>query len=254
MTAALDRAAFIKPVAHRGWHGPVTGAVENTAPAFEAALVRGLGVECDLRRTADDKPVVFHDADLGRLIDEAGALAERREADATRLVYRGTTDTILRFEEFLELAGGRGPLLVEIKSDWRPMPTAYLANIAAAASRYQGPLALMSFDPEILIAMRQLAPHVPRGLVSGLDTEGVWAKSGIDAQRAFDLSHLLSWRDVDPSLVAYHVSSLPTPVTRFVRSVFETILYAWTVRTKEQFEHARAWADAPIFEGPLPGR
>ena len=46
----LDREAFLRPIAHRGLHGPPGGgAIENTVRAFDAAILRGYGIECDLR-------------------------------------------------------------------------------------------------------------------------------------------------------------------------------------------------------------
>ena len=57
----LDRAAFLRPIAHRGLHDHLQGRIENTAPAFEAALERGYGIECDVRPAAGGLPVVFHD-------------------------------------------------------------------------------------------------------------------------------------------------------------------------------------------------
>ncbi len=44
-----DRAAFLKPIAHRGLHDAAKGIIENTVPAFEAAMARGYGIECDVR-------------------------------------------------------------------------------------------------------------------------------------------------------------------------------------------------------------
>ena len=33
-----DRSAFLKPIAHRGLHDAAKGIIENTVPAFEAAI------------------------------------------------------------------------------------------------------------------------------------------------------------------------------------------------------------------------
>jgi glycerophosphoryl diester phosphodiesterase len=52
--------------AHRGLHHGA-GFPENSLLAFAAALELGAGIECDLRLTADDQILVFHDADAWRL-------------------------------------------------------------------------------------------------------------------------------------------------------------------------------------------
>src|SRR5215212_4293301 len=52
--------------AHRGLHYG-SQFPENSLIAFAAALELGCGIECDLRLTADDQVVVFHDADALRI-------------------------------------------------------------------------------------------------------------------------------------------------------------------------------------------
>ena len=67
-----DRSAFLKPIAHRGLHDAAKGIIENTVPAFEAAIARGYGIECDVRPAACATPMVFHDLTLERLIEGEG--------------------------------------------------------------------------------------------------------------------------------------------------------------------------------------
>src|SRR3954471_1038869 len=52
--------------AHRGLHSG-TAFPENSLIAFAAALEFGAGIECDLRLTADDHILVFHDPDALRI-------------------------------------------------------------------------------------------------------------------------------------------------------------------------------------------
>src|SRR6185295_20405742 len=51
---------------HRGLHYG-SEFPENSLIVFAAALEFGAGIECDLRLTADNRIVVFHDADAWRL-------------------------------------------------------------------------------------------------------------------------------------------------------------------------------------------
>src|SRR5437763_6436126 len=48
--------------AHRGLHFG-SAVPENTLAAFSAAIDFGAGIECDIRLTADDEMIIFHDAD-----------------------------------------------------------------------------------------------------------------------------------------------------------------------------------------------
>ena len=249
----LDRATFVKPIAHRGLHDTTTGLIENTAPAFEAGLARGFGVECDLQPAADGTPFVFHDETLDRLMDATGRIDARTPAEIAALRYRGSTERILSFAEFLERAAGRGPLLVEIKSEWMPPRREFLAKIAKLAKSYKGPLALMSFDPGVMAEMATLAPNVPRGIVSGVYAGPGWDVETLGAVRAERLTHLLESRAAAPSFYAYDVKALPTPVTRYVREVQGVALFTWTVRSAADRAAAKQWADAAIFEGDPPG-
>jgi glycerophosphoryl diester phosphodiesterase len=249
----LDRAAFIKPIAHRGLHDKATGVIENTASAFAAGLARGLGVECDLQPAADGTPFVFHDATFDRLLDTTGRVDARTPSEIAALRYRSTPERVLSFAEFLELAAGRGPLLVEIKSEWAPPQADFLRKITALAASYKGPLALMSFDPAVMAVCAALAPHVPRGIVAGVYAGPGWDVETLGVARAERLTHLLDSRAAKPSFYAYDVKALPTPVTRYVRDVQGLPLFTWTVRTADDRAIASKWADAAIFEGEVAG-
>lgn len=244
-------AAFLKPIAHRGLHDPARGRVENTTAAFEAAIDRGYGIECDVRPAACGTPIVFHDETLARLVDSPEALRLVDAAALRRLRYRDNSP-VVELGALLELVAGREPLLVEIKSEWEAPDPRFLNSIAALSTAYRGPIALMSFDPAVMAAVKELAPGIPRGMVSGLYEGEGWWRDKIDDKRAFALSHFLESRPVAPDFYAYDVKALPTPVTRFVREVLGLPLFTWTVRTAEQRKTAERWADVPIFEGYEP--
>ncbi len=248
----FDRSQFIRPIAHRGLHDASAGLLENTAPAFRAGLARGYGLECDLRPAADGTPFVFHDDRLDRLVDASGPFEIRTPGELSSLRYRGQSAHILTYAEFLELASGRVPLLVEIKSEWDAPDPRFLKSIAEQSLAYRGPLALMSFDPAVIIVMKELAPSLPRGIISGHYEGPHWWPDKIDAERAFRLTHCLESGPAELSFIAYDINALPTPVTRFARDVMGLPLFTWTVRTEAQLQRAATWAAAPIFEGCTP--
>lgn len=248
----LDPKTYFRPIAHRGLHTAAKGIIENTAPAFEAAIAHVYGIECDLQPLADGTPMVFHDSTIDRLIDGRGPIDKLGRADVKKLRYRGQDTRIISFADFLDLVDGRVPLLVEIKSDWEPANKKFLKAIATIAQPYKGPLALMSFDPVVMAQMRDLAPKVPRGIVSGVYKGEGWWLDRLSAERAYRLTHLLECGPVQPSFISYHVKALPTPVTRFLREGLGMPLFCWTVRTAAERKIAAEWADAPTFEGYLP--
>ncbi len=244
---------FLRPIAHRGLHDAASGRIENTAPAFEAAITRGFGIECDLRPARDGTPFVFHDSTLDRLVDAKGPITDWNAAQLSALRYRGQSIPIITYGDLLQMVAGQVPLLVEIKSDWDEPDRAFLTAVAALSLAYQGSIALMSFDPAVITALRDLATGIPRGIVSGIYDGPGWWSDKIDVSRAERLRHCLEAGPAEPSFIAYHVDDLPTPVTRFAREVMRMPVFAWTIRTEAQLQHARAWADAPIFENCDPG-
>jgi glycerophosphoryl diester phosphodiesterase len=249
----LDRGGFLRPIAHRGLHDASRGLIENTAGAFDAAIAKGYGIECDLRPAASGLPVVFHDETLERLTESSGALSALGPGELASVRFKGGSTTgIQTFADFLAQLGGHVPLLVEVKSEWGPPDAAFVGEIARLASAYRGPLALMSFDPAVMTALKALAPAVPRGIVSGSykNPDGTqWWADKLTEPRAFDLSQLLESGPATPDFFAYHVKSLPSPITRFAREVMGLPLFTWTVRSDEDRLIAAQWADAAIFEG-----
>lgn len=248
----LDRAAFLRPIAHRGLHDARHGVIENTGPAFEAAIAANYGIECDVRPIKGSVPVVFHDETLNRLIKGRGPLSGVKEKELKSLHYRVGGSTILTLSDLIDLVAGRVPLLIEIKSEWQPPDQDFLANIASLVSGYRGPIALMSFDPAVMAAVRSLAPSIPRGIVSGSYSASGWWSRKISRKRAAGLRNFLESGPASPDFYAFQVDALPTPVTEYARQVSGLPLFTWTVRTAKQRRTAEAWADAMIFEGFRP--
>lgn len=246
-----DMTPFLRPIAHRGLHNRARGIVENSASAARAAIAKGYGIECDVRAGADGLPLVFHDDNLSRLIGVSGALSSVSADDLSRYTYAGTSERIITLEDLLDIVEGQVPLLVEIKSEWDAPNREFLQSIAVQASRYRGPIAVMSFDPAVIEPFCEFAPFVPRGIVSGSYGENWW-DGKLSPERKANLRDLLESRNADPDFYAYEVGALPTPVTRFAREALGLPLFTWTVRTNEDKARALDWADAPIFEGYEP--
>jgi glycerophosphoryl diester phosphodiesterase len=245
----LDRAAFLRPIAHRGWHDKAKGRLENTAPAFRAAIEKGYGIECDLQGAADGTPMVFHDAKLDRLVEASGPISAYAAGSLTGLRYRGQDERILSFGELLDLVGGRVPLLVEVKRNGSPHP-GLLESIARLASAYKGPIALMSFDRGIVTALGGLAPAVPRGPVIGGRQLIASLLAGRRRRRENPAAARL-FASAPEGVAFYAVEVKLAAVARawMSRRGHDLPLFTWTVRTPRQRARAARWADAPIFEG-----
>src|SRR6478672_10897644 len=146
--------------AHRGLHYG-SGFPENSLIAFAAALEKGCGIECDLRLTADNKVVVFHDADCMRICGSPLRVGRSRWADLSRL--RVGEHPMPTLESLLSVVGGRVPLLLEVKVEgdiWR-----WAAPLKSSFRGYEGAFGVMSFDPRLSRLMKTNMPQVRRGLV-----------------------------------------------------------------------------------------
>jgi glycerophosphoryl diester phosphodiesterase len=236
-----------RPIAHRGYHDRAAGRIENTGAAFAAAIARGFAIECDVRLTADDEVVVFHDDLLDRLTEETGRVDARPLGALRSMKLTGTDDRIPTLADLLDQVSGRVPIFVELKGTWnndRRLDQAVADQLTA----YAGPVAVMSFDPASMRAMGDLAPHIPRGMLGDRFDEKAAGGKLTPLQR-FALRHLLAAATIAPQFVAYDVNALPANAPLLLRHTFGTPLLTWTVRTPEQRAIAARWADQIIFEG-----
>lgn len=237
-----DKVAWLSGVdyAHRGLHG--AGLPENSPAAFAAAIARGMGIECDVQRSADGQAMVFHDGTLDRLTGETGPVAERSAAELGKIALSGGTDTIPSLRQLLDQIDGRVPLLIEIKSrrnGFRRTSALCLA-VRRELEGYQGHVAIMSFDPRVVRWFADHSPLTVRGLV--MTEENDKALAGMIRRRLY----LYRAR---PEFLAYDVRDLPSRFAAAQRRRGLPLL-TWTVRSAELRERAAIHADAPIAEGP----
>jgi glycerophosphoryl diester phosphodiesterase len=237
-----------RPVAHRGLHDRAI--VENTLAAAKAATEAGYSIEVDLQLTADNEVVVFHDDTLDRLTGSKGPLAARSLAELKELAVGGTSERIPTLQELLDLIAGRTPLVLELKSDWNG-DERLSQRTAEVLEAYSGPVACMSFDPQILMVLQKYAPGLPRGIVAERyydDPE--WGAA--TRQQKFSLGNLLHIPRTKPHFVAYSVRDLPALAPLAARHLIGMKLLTWTVRTEADRKKARLWANQMIFEGFRP--
>lgn len=236
-----------RPVAHRGLHDAGRGIVENTMSAFAAAVRRGYAIECDLQISADGEAMVFHDLTLDRLTEDRGRLDQRTAAELERVPFRSTSDRMPRLAHLLREIAGRVPLVIELKSHWDGSAALARRSLDVLGG-YGGPFALMSFDPDIVEAVRALAPGVVRGIVADRVTEPSYA--ALDVTRRLELRHLRHLDRTRPHFLAYDVDGLPSAAARAFRHAGLPVI-CWTVTGADMASRARRYADQITFEGFL---
>lgn len=231
----LDR-LIARPFAHRGLHGG--GIVENSRAAFEAAIAGGWGIELDVQASRDGRAFVFHDYELDRLTPARGRLAEASGAELEGIRLRGTDEAIPPLEEVLALIDGQAGLLIEVKSPGRRVDALSRA-VAEAIRDYGGPVAVMSFNPEIGRWFARHSPSTLRGLVV---TENGRRWRGTIAR------HAALWRS-RPHFLAYDIRDLPSRFAARQRARGLKLL-TWTCRSDDDRATAARHADQIIFERP----
>lgn len=146
-------------IAHRGASAERP---ENTLASFRRALaLEADGIELDVHVTRDGVPVVFHDPALRRLTGAPGHIARKTWAELRPLRVRGGNEPIPRLVDVLRLTRGLAVVQVELKSG--PVAPVIRAIKAAHASEW---VILASFDARLVAAARDLAPAIPRMLIS----------------------------------------------------------------------------------------
>ena len=239
-----------RPVAHRGLHDRARGIIENMPGAALAAIDGNFAIECDIQLTTDGEAMVHHDDALGRLTEGAGALLGLSSSALKEIRFKDTSERMMSLADLCILVRGRVPIVVEVKSHFDG-DRRLVKRMAEVLTSYSGPVAGISFDPDQVVALRQMLPELPRGIVAQRHySETDWPEA-TPAQRA-SMRHLEHALRTQPHFVAYWVNDLPAAAPWIARHIFGLPLLTWTVRTAEQRTRARQYADQMIFEGFQP--
>jgi glycerophosphoryl diester phosphodiesterase len=244
---------FARPIAHRGLHDAARGIIENSRSAFEAAIAGGYAIECDVQLSSDGVPFIFHDDDFDRLTSVRGPSDARPIAEVQALVLTGSSagEAPQRFTEFLDQVAGRTLLQIELKQQRGATATRTLAaSVADALKSYRGPCTLESFDPNLIVALREQGVAAPIGIITYGYDEPEW-DSSLAGWKKLVLRHLLHWPRTRFDFISCRDVSLNLPAVRLFRGMGMPVT-SWTIKTPQQAASALAHADQIVFEGFLP--
>ncbi|MEQ3625794.1 MAG: glycerophosphodiester phosphodiesterase family protein [Celeribacter sp.] len=248
----LPDAFLSRPLAHRGLHDRAAGRIENAPASFAAAVEAGYGIELDLQLSADGVAMVFHDAQLDRLTRETGPVAARTAEELTRIALTDSSDTIPTLAQVLAQVAGQVPLLIELKDQdgaFGPDTGALEQATAAALRGYDGPVAVMSFNPHSVTAMARLSPDVPRGLTT-CAFDGDEAER-LSPARLSQLRRIASYEGSASSFVSHDSRDLTGRAVSRLRDEGQPIL-CWTIRSEAEARAVAGLADNITFEGFRP--
>lgn len=248
MTNTLPEAFLRLPIAHRAYHDLASGRPENGPSAIDAAVAAGYGIEIDLQLSSDGEALVFHDYDLDRLTGATGPVSalSAAEANATPLTGGAPQDTIPTLAQVLDRVAGRVPLLIELKDQSQGAGIGPLeAATARALEGYNGPVAVMSFNPDSVAEMARLAPEIPRGLTTCDFDPREWP---LDEDTC---AYLRGIPDIDRTgsvFISHHHTDLVHPRVQELRDAGLAI-FCWTIRSPEEEAAARRIVHNITFEG-----
>jgi len=242
-----ERLRFItaRPIAHRGLHDVSRGIVENTASAFAGAIAQGYAIECDLQLTRDGEAVVFHDDHLERLTEGRGMVKDLTVAEMRGLAIRRSQDRVQTLGELLAQVKGQVPLVIEIKSHWDGDQRLARRALEVLES-YCGPHCLMSFDPDVVEAVRRISPDTIRGIVAERAFDSYYDALPFRTQmelRCF--SHVSRTR---PDFVSFSFDELPWAPVSALRAAGMPVI-SWTIRSPGEAWTALRHSDQVTFEG-----
>jgi glycerophosphoryl diester phosphodiesterase len=238
-----------RPIAHRGLHDRRRGRVENSLAAARAALAGDYAIECDVRLSRDGKIIVFHDNSLLRLCGVAAKVVDLDAAALLRTKFSDSDETVASLDQLLATVAGATPLIIEMKSDFSGN-VQLAAALAAALADYVGPVAVKSFDPALVAALRAAQPAFPLGIVAQADyADDEWA--GLTADQRFGLSRFTHAAQTRPDFLSWRALDLPQPAVELLRACAAMPVMTWTIRTPQQAQRVRPFADQIVFEGFL---
>lgn len=252
MRARLPTGFLSLPIAHRALHDRAHRRQENSPAAIRAAIAARYAIEIDIQFSSDGVPIVFHDDNLDRLTEESGPVAGRPAKDLVRIRLRESDDTVPTLAEILALVAGRVPLLIEIKDQTTEMSETdgrFEAATAALLALYQGPLAIMSFNPHSVAHMARLAPALPRGLTTSAYDPADWAP--LAPETCARLRDIPDFDRTLSSFISHEALDLSRDRVAELKAQGATIL-CWTIRSLEAEAQARRIAHNVTFEGYLP--
>ncbi len=243
------------PVAHRGLHDLTALRPENSLSAVKAAVAAGYGVEIDVQLSADGRPMVIHDPTLDRTTEATGPVRAHTAQELGKIALRNSAgETVSTLADALAAIDGQVPLLLEIKDTSGDLG-AGVGRLEAAVAReiagYGGPLAVMSFNPHSVAAMAQLAPHVPRGLIT-CDFVNVTFLQAPPVRLA-ELATIPDYGRVGACFVSHHWKDLDNPLLAGLRAKGASVL-TWTIKSHEQAAKVSGRVDNITFEHFLPGK
>lgn len=233
--------------AHRGLFNNDENEPENSIIAFKKAVLRGYGIELDVRLTKDEELVVFHDATLRRMCGIDKYVSECNYDELSKYKLRDSNEKIPKLEEVLKEIDGKIPLIVEIKANKKVKKiTKKLSEIMEG---YKGRYCIKSFNPYVLFCYRMIRPEVLRGQLS-LGYMGKKAKTS--GYEVLFISCIILNMFIRPDFISVNYKMVKQWPYKLCKKLCPVTKAGWTIRSKEELEEAEKYFQMIIFDGFIP--
>jgi len=234
--------------AHRGFHDNASDRPENSLKAFAEAVNRKYGIELDVQLTKDGVPVVFHDFTLDRMVRDRegrpvnGKLSDYTLEELNRFHLLNSRERIPLLEEVLKTAGGKVPLIVEIKMENSDRSCEVCRKADQLLSEYKGDYVVESFNPRAVLWYRRNRPDLIRGQLS----DGFRKETG--SLKYLPFEYLLTNFLTRPDFIAFNWKYASNLSRRITRSLYRCPSVAWTIRDRSVMEEMKKQFDILIFD------
>lgn len=233
-----------QPIAHRGLYDELDGRAENSFAAFESAIALGIPFEFDVQLTSDRHAIVVHDRHLSRVTGDDISVSSCDSTTLGRLRIKSNGQPLPTLDQVLELVNGVVPIIVDVRR-WGLSLDSQLEHVVAdCVGRYQGPLALQSFDPLAVRRLHRLVPDHPIGQISGALHSAGPLRRAIGKTMATNIL-------TRPDFISYELSELPSPFVEYWRNRSGPLL-TFTAHCDSEERRALELADNFFFSGYMP--
>lgn len=233
-------------LAHRGLYSKDQSIPENSLAAFLKAKDLGFGSELDVSLSKDGHLMVFHDDDLHRMCGIELKLSDLTLQELQSYGLKNTQAHIPTLVEVLSLINGEVPLMIEVKPTQLKRET--VIKLKECLKDYTGHVALVSFDPYLVLEFKKQLPEKIRGLIMEPSLDKKHLKLYERVILHFALSN--AYTQADFISVLYSHPSFAIKLNRFLKAFIAT----WTINSPILEKTLQNQFQCIIFEDYIPDK
>ena len=136
------------------------------------------------------------------------------------------------------------PLVIELKSHWDG-DERLVSRALDVLKDYHGQYCIMSFDPDMIEAVRKRSPATIRGIVADRAFDPFY--DSLPLKRRQEMRTFAYMARTDPDFISFYYGELPHAPVEAFRAAGKPVI-TWTIREPEQARMALRYSDQITFE------